>query len=476
MKIFRLTENVLIFSFFKLGDLIGKKYNGPFSIPFFTSPFLSNFVQSNSLRNAYFLPDFGQSRLGVHDQLPLSNFVLRPGTVEHRRYIYSSEQYVLPCGNGITARRRESNPDFYRANPSCIHRLMPFLSIELRALIHDTNERTIVMRIIHSSLTVVKINSTGFQQLISQYFLSRTVHFIHEFYNFAISVFDASRYFEEAIYLPRVESNVVQIEHHLTQNNASERNLRDNEHDNDNDDDLFDLADPYNFRSQRRIVYNLVNNSNNLPPFRLPDPQNLKRLRATFKNRNNLAEVSDDSDIEIVYEESRLENDLRSTQQSTSSNSSNLNAKKVVTKSNHESSEPKPSTSGLQNTKLNYSTPQPKAYQTDDSDTSDEEYFKKPKNLNINQYESDDNDESIDVEIVGYVKPRHLRTPEIIELTDDEDEYEKETNKGVKRIKKEENVDDNDDDESKNKTPVEAEVRCRCKVKCKKACKKELSS
>lgn len=451
-----------------------------------------------SLRNA-----FNSSTILANQ---IANRQVQPGTLEHRRYIYAQDLYVLPCGTGITSRRREANSRFFRQNPACTHRLIPFLHLELRALIHNLNERNILMQLILKSLPNININSSRFQQLISQFTVHRTVHFIHELYNFAISTFDnLNFYYENAVYVPRTETTVVTIDY--------------------SDNDLFDLSDPYNYRISRGIYSDLNDNVNPLvrsgssssrssgQSSNRNNNANNTNSSSPSANRNQVQELDDssDSDIDIVFEGKidprtfsrtrRMIHDhipqsrsVSSTQLATTSTTAENVADNVVDNTSNgtrtEEDDPKPSTSGLQsNLNLNQLGP---SY-TDDSDSDyDEEYYRTRQNpffetedanqQRTDQLRHDSDDDSI--EYVGFVRPKRLRTPdpnaELIELTDDEDEQPNDSSNnllnGAKKLKT-----DHPDDKTvvnqemiaKQSTLDEKAINCRCKVMCKYVCKKD---
>ena len=457
----------------------------------------------------------------------MTNRAVSPGTLDHRRYIYSADMYCMPGGNGDTSRRRPATPRFYRENVASTHRLVQFLMLELRALIHNENEREILMRVIASSLTTTSINSSKFQQLISQYTTHRTIHFIHEFYNFAISVHDSvERYFQQAVYVSRSEAQIVQIRYEQY------------------NEEPFDLSNPYNFRNSRG-VYNDINN--NVSPFSgatssrigypgrtassasstssarscltstsstrigstaLAIPSTVRRpveLNAAFSSSSSSSSESDD---DVIFEgitkatagtlnsrrtgHDRTGHDRTGHDQARSedhANESNPSNPTCSTSSTAEAeTEPQPGPSGLSNNRINLTLNQLRTHYTDDSDDYDSDNYLSRNNANtgLRFFESDDDDDeeqrrlnelkrgledSSDddnsIEYVGYVKlrekPRYPRTPEVIELTSDEDECEAGSAKRLKTEQRE-----------KPEAAAEECIKCKCKIRCKVECKRAL--
>lgn len=467
------------------------------------SPFFSR-IFAFGLRNPYYEAN------ALANQM--ANRVIQSGTVDHRRYIYSSEMYCLPGGSGDTSRRRPSNPRFYRENEASTHRLIPFLNLELRALIHNANERSLLMQVIMNSLTSSSIASSKFQQLISQYTLHRTIHFIHEFYNFAISVHETTeRYFERAIYVPRNQVQVVQIRYEY-------------------DEQPFDLSDPYNYRISQG-VYNDINN--NVSPYGsgastaiaraggsvrtassassigsarssgtstvLSIPTNHVRRTVELNAASSSSSSSSESDDDVIFEGitkatagtstarrtgyNRLLNQANESDAAQSSSGVSASAAEDHT-------DPKPGPSGLSNNRINLTLNQLRTQYTDDSDSdydSDNYLGRNNPSTGLRFFESDDDDEeqrkldelkrgledSSDddnsIEYVGYVKPRHLRTPELIEILTSDEESEYSAGAGslkIKRLKTEQR------ENSQTAAGAEKSIKCKCKIRCKVQCKR----
>lgn len=120
-----------------------------------------------------------------------------PTTSVERRNLYDLNLWVRPS----TIRYREASPEFYRNNPACTHRLIPWLNRELVALL-DRNEGQVafVMELVLALIVRYDVRSAEFLEHVFPYFQNRTRHFIHEFYCFATSPYDMVAYDRTAVY------------------------------------------------------------------------------------------------------------------------------------------------------------------------------------------------------------------------------------------------------------------------------------
>ncbi|EEC12448.1 conserved hypothetical protein [Ixodes scapularis] len=118
-------------------------------------------------------------------------------TSAERRYLYDLDLWV---SNNPT-RYREASPQFYRDNPACVHRLIPWLNRELIALLGGSSSRiTAVLELVLSLISEVDIRHPDFSRHLYPSFGSRTQHFVHEFYAFATSVHDMVNYDRNTLY------------------------------------------------------------------------------------------------------------------------------------------------------------------------------------------------------------------------------------------------------------------------------------
>lgn len=127
------------------------------------------------------------------------------GTSAHRRYIYTYKLWarVEPSSQFSPNRYRKAEPDFFRQNPAAAHRLIAFLSREIVAIVETQNSNTLVSDII-GYLNDHHIRSRSFRRLIEMYTLDNTDHFIHELYCFARSAsHDLTSYDRTVNYVPK---------------------------------------------------------------------------------------------------------------------------------------------------------------------------------------------------------------------------------------------------------------------------------
>lgn len=128
-------------------------------------------------------------------------------TSSERRDVYHLNLWV----SASTTRYREASPQFYRENPACTHRLIPWLNRELVALLGNSgsgssNRITLVMELILSLITQVDIRHPDFFRHLWPYLGTWTSHFVHEFYAFATSVHDMVNYDRNAVYMSAEEA------------------------------------------------------------------------------------------------------------------------------------------------------------------------------------------------------------------------------------------------------------------------------
>lgn len=120
---------------------------------------------------------------------------------ERRRTVYSNNLWVQGVTQPGRPRRREISPEFFRANPACTHRLIPWLTRDLRVLLNDEESHVnFVLQIILSLITKVELCSDEFCNHLRSFLFDKTEHFIHEFMSFARSPFDVNAYDERAQY------------------------------------------------------------------------------------------------------------------------------------------------------------------------------------------------------------------------------------------------------------------------------------
>ncbi|KAK2908840.1 hypothetical protein Q8A67_004677 [Cirrhinus molitorella] len=123
--------------------------------------------------------------------------------VKFRRALYRRGVRVQSVQDG--GRSRETSAEFFRRNPACLHRLVPWLRRELTVLYGTHGSLVnIVQHIIMTLITRQNLDDQAVAHELRPFLLSHTEHFLHEFLNFAQSPFNMEAYDQRAVYdLPR---------------------------------------------------------------------------------------------------------------------------------------------------------------------------------------------------------------------------------------------------------------------------------
>ncbi|XP_037394835.1 topoisomerase I binding, arginine/serine-rich a isoform X2 [Pygocentrus nattereri] len=129
--------------------------------------------------------------------------------IRFRRTLYRRGLWVRGVRDG--GRSREISVEFFRGNPACLHRLVPWLKRELTVLYGAHGSLVnIVQHIVMSQITRYNLQDPAVLQELRPFLLSRTEHFIHEFQSFAQSPFNMEAYDQNAVYecsAPSAEEN-----------------------------------------------------------------------------------------------------------------------------------------------------------------------------------------------------------------------------------------------------------------------------
>lgn len=130
-----------------------------------------------------------------------------PTSSTERRSLYELDLWVCPPNNRRSARR--FTPTFFRENPGCTHRLMPWLNRELLALLASGGEANVALttELVLALITRYEVCSLEFAEHVRPFFGERTAHFMHELAAFVSSPLDMVAYDRVAVYDTR--SNVV---------------------------------------------------------------------------------------------------------------------------------------------------------------------------------------------------------------------------------------------------------------------------
>ncbi|XP_047434976.1 topoisomerase I binding, arginine/serine-rich a [Mugil cephalus] len=135
------------------------------------------------------------------------NNVREQEMINFRRELYRRGVRVRTVRDG--GRSRDTSAEFYRRNPACLHRLIPWLKRELSVLYGAHGSLVnIVQHIIMSRITRFDMEDVAIQEELRPFLQVRTEHFLHEFISFAKSPFNMEAYDQHAIYdCPDASSN-----------------------------------------------------------------------------------------------------------------------------------------------------------------------------------------------------------------------------------------------------------------------------
>ncbi|XP_056121099.1 topoisomerase I binding, arginine/serine-rich a [Rhinichthys klamathensis goyatoka] len=123
--------------------------------------------------------------------------------IKFRRALYRRGVRVQSVQDG--GRTRETSAEFFKRNPACLHRLVPWLRRELTVLYGTHGSLVnIVQHIIMTLITRQNLDDQAVLHELRPFLLSHTEHFLHEFLSFAQSPFNMEAYDQRAVYdLPR---------------------------------------------------------------------------------------------------------------------------------------------------------------------------------------------------------------------------------------------------------------------------------
>ncbi|XP_007498408.2 E3 ubiquitin-protein ligase Topors [Monodelphis domestica] len=148
-------------------------------------------------------PPIRQRDSGIHHILRQEGRSLRKiqesDMINFRRTLYRSGIRVRHIQDG--GRYRDISAEFFRRNPACLHRLVPWLKRELTVLFGTHGSLVnIVQHIIMSNVTRYDLESQAFVDDLKPFLLNRTDHFLHEFISFARSPFNMEAFDQHANY------------------------------------------------------------------------------------------------------------------------------------------------------------------------------------------------------------------------------------------------------------------------------------
>uniref|UniRef100_A0A8C2XR77 E3 ubiquitin-protein ligase Topors n=1 Tax=Cyclopterus lumpus TaxID=8103 RepID=A0A8C2XR77_CYCLU len=160
-----------------------------------TSPPLDNGVMFEASANA---PQQSQDRYIRRMMMRLAAR-RRAASGRQGRELYRQGVKIRSVRDG--GRSRETSAEFFRRNPACLHRLIPWLKRELIVLYGAHGSLVnIVQHIIMSRITRYDMEDGAIQEELRPFLQGRTEHFLHEFISFAKSPFNMEAYDQHAAY------------------------------------------------------------------------------------------------------------------------------------------------------------------------------------------------------------------------------------------------------------------------------------
>lgn len=121
--------------------------------------------------------------------------------IEKRRQVYGFKLRAISTLGSGKQRRRNTTSKFYKSNPACTHRLIPWLLRDLRVLLGNSDEEiNFLMEFILSLIARIDMDSEQFLEELRPFLLDTTEHFVHELLSFAKAPFDLNAYDECVVY------------------------------------------------------------------------------------------------------------------------------------------------------------------------------------------------------------------------------------------------------------------------------------
>ncbi|XP_050769606.1 E3 ubiquitin-protein ligase Topors isoform X2 [Gymnogyps californianus] len=119
--------------------------------------------------------------------------------INFRRALYRTGLRIRSIQDG--GRYRDISAEFFRRNPACLHRLVPWLKRELTVLFGGNGSLVnVVQHIVMSNVTRYDMESQAFADDLKPFLLNLTEHFLHEFISFARCPFNLEAYDQHANY------------------------------------------------------------------------------------------------------------------------------------------------------------------------------------------------------------------------------------------------------------------------------------
>ncbi|XP_077537976.1 E3 ubiquitin-protein ligase Topors-like [Haemaphysalis longicornis] len=144
-----------------------------------------------------------QATIAAQSRRQQARFIPRGAiTSAERQELYGLDLWAVPSYSHF----RESSPRFYRENPACTHRLVPWLNRELNALIPSQSRVRSTMDVIMSLILAYDIRHPAFASALRPFLDQYVEHFVYEFYLFATSVHDMVGYDRNTVYKSRSQA------------------------------------------------------------------------------------------------------------------------------------------------------------------------------------------------------------------------------------------------------------------------------
>lgn len=130
-----------------------------------------------------------------------------PGTNDFRRHIYRADLWAkFPIWE---SQRRQCSAQFYRVNMAVTFRLHEFIRRDLSVILRTAHEVDQVRDLIVNNLMVYDIRSRQFRRMIENQTLTSTDHFIHELYCFAVSPIETMEQYDlRAEYVTKTQTRM----------------------------------------------------------------------------------------------------------------------------------------------------------------------------------------------------------------------------------------------------------------------------
>lgn len=328
-------------------------------------------------------------------------------TSEFRRRVYDNglrvqESQLVP---GRPVRQRNISPEFFRRNPACSHRLVPWLNRELNVLLDNLEDQVqLLLELILELIQRFEIGGEVFRTHLESFLGRRTDHFVHEFIHFARSPFDMCSYDRHAVYEVNPESiDPLSI---LTVDSSSDSDDEDGDNNNNADPDIIMLSPSETEGLAVSDDHSYFSRLSNVEPpeVRAGSSDHVYMIPIVDRVRNFLSEVENNDPGHSGWE----------------------------------SPMPGPST-------LTWSPPHPGSPTANIEPAGADSHSVGGSVMSINASGETENksqdansDSDDDIIITGYEKPLEERTPERIDISSDEDEELKAALEASRKLQEEE--------------------------------------